>query len=122
MLAGDTTDLPGSTEGVRFATRPFRMSPFATKEALSDRVTALGVVVAPLAPETPFGSKGDRVEGAKEALYSVTSLLLAPSVGLGVVPNDSGVDASVCVRLGESSSGVIQLPPFAMEVLPGLNY
>ena len=122
MLAGDATDLPGSTEGVWLATCPFGVSPLAAMKALSDRVAALGVMVAPLAPETPFGSKGDRVKGAEEALYSVASLFLAPSVGLGVVPDDSRVDASVRVRLGESSSGVIQLPPFAMEVLSGLNH
>ena len=106
MLAGDATDLPGSTEGVWLATCPFRMSPFAAVKALSDRVAALGVVIAPLAPETPLGSKGDRVEGAEEALHSVASLFLTPSVGLGVVPDDSRVDASVCVGLRESSGGV----------------
>ena len=122
MLAGDATDLPGSTEGVWLATRPFGVSPFTAVKALSDRVAAFGVVIAPLAPETPLGSKGDCVKGAEEALYSVASLFLAPSVGLGVVPDDSRVDASVRVRLRESSSGVIQLPPFAMKVLPGLNH
>ena len=122
MLAGDATDLPGSTEGMWLATRPFRVSPFAAEKALPDRIAALGVVVAPLAPETPFGSKGDRVKGAEEALYSVTSLLLAPSIGLGVVPDDSRIYASVRVRLGESSSGVVQLPSLAVEVLPGLNH
>ena len=110
MLAGDATDLPGSTEGVWFATCPLGVSPLAAVKALSDRVAALGVVVAPLAPKTPFGSKGDCVKGAKEVLYSVASLFLAPSVGLGVVPDDSRVDASVRVRLRESSSGVVQLP------------
>ena len=122
MLAGDATDLPGSTEGVRFATCPLGVSPLAAVKALSDRVAAFSIVIAPLAPETPLGSKGDCVEGAEEALYSVASLFLVPSVGLGVVPDDSRVDASVRVRLGESSSGVIQLPPFAMEVLSGLNH
>ena len=107
MLARDATDLPGSTEGVWLATCPFRVSPLAAVEALSDRIAALGVVVAPLAPKTPFGSKGDCVEGAEEALDSVASLFLAPSVGLGVIPDDSRIDASVRVRLGESSSGVI---------------
>ena len=107
MLAGDTTDLPGSAEGVWLATCPFGVSPLAAVKALPDRVAALGVMVAPLAPETSFGSKGDCVKGAEEALHSVASLFLAPSVGLGVVPDDSRVDASVRVRLGESSSGVI---------------
>ena len=96
-----------STKGVWLATCPFGVSPFAAVEALPDRVAALGVVIASLAPETPFGSEGDRVVGAEEALYSVASLFLAPPVGLGVIPNDPWVDASVRVRLGESSSGVI---------------
>ena len=100
MLSGDATDLPRSAEGVWLATRPFRVPPFAAVKALPDRVAALGVVIAPLAPETPFGSKGDRVKGAEEALYSVAPLFFAPSVGLGIVPDDSWVDASVCVRLG----------------------
>ena len=122
MLAGDATNLPGSTEGVWLATCPFRVSPFAAVEALPDRVATFGVVVASLAPETSFGSKGDCVVGAEEALYSVASLFLAPPVGLGVIPNDPWVDASIRVRLGESSSGVIQLPSFTVEVLPGLNH
>ena len=122
MLAGDATDLPGPTEGVRLATRPFRVSPFAAEETLSDRVAALGVMVAPLAPEASFGSKGNRVKGAEEALYSVTPLFFAPPIGLGVVPDDSRVNAPVCVCLGESSGGVVQLPPFAMEVLSGLDH
>ena len=99
MLPRDAADLSRSAEGMRFAARPFRVSPLAAVEALPYRVTALGVVVAPLAPEAPFGSKGDRVEGAEEALYSVTSLFLAPSVGLGVIPNDPRVDAPVRVGL-----------------------
>ena len=107
MLAGDATDLPRSAEGVWFATRPFRVPPFAAVKALPDRVAALSVVIASLAPETPFGSKGDRVVGAEEALYSVASLFLAPPVGLGVIPDDARVDASIGVRLGESAGGVI---------------
>ena len=92
---------------MRLAARPFGMSPFAAEEALSDGVAALGIVVAPLAPETPFGSKGDRVEGAEEALYSVTSLFFAPSVGLGVVPDDPRVDAPVRVGLRKSAGRVV---------------
>ena len=107
MLAGDATDLPGSTEGVWLTTCPFRVSPLAAIEALPDRVATFGVMVAPLAPEAPFGSKGDCVIGTEEALYSVASLFFAPPVGLGVIPNDPRVDASVRVRLGESSSGVV---------------
>ena len=122
MLTRDAADLSWSAEGMRLAACPFGVSPFAAEEALADRVAAFGVVVAPLTPEAPLGSKGDRVKGAEEALYGVTPLLLAPSVGLGVVPDDSRIYASVRVRLGESSSGVVQLPSLAMEVLPGLNH
>ena len=122
MFTRDAADLPWSAEGMRLAARPFGVSPCATVEALSDGVAALGVVVAPLAPEAPFRSKGDRVEGAEEALYSVTSLLLTPPIGLSVVPDDARVDASVCVGLRESPGGVVQLPSFAMEVLPGLDH
>ena len=107
MLAGDATDLPGPTEGVRLATCPLRVSPFAAVEALPDRVAAFSVVIAPLAPEAPFGSKGDCIKGAEEALHRVASLFFAPPVRLGVVPDDPRVDASVRVCLGESSSGVI---------------
>ena len=107
MLAGDATDLPGSTESVWLATCPFGVSPLATVKALSDRVAAFSVVIAPLAPEAPFGSKGNCVKGAEEALYRVASLFFAPPVRLGVVPDDPRVDASVRVCLGESSSGVI---------------
>ena len=92
---------------MRLAARPFGVSPFATEEALSDGVAALGIVVAPLAPEASFGSKGDCIERAEEALYSVTSLLLTPPVGLSVVPNDAWVDAPVCVGLRESPGGVV---------------
>ena len=99
MLARDATDLSWSAEGMRFAARPLGVSPLAAEEALSDGVAALGIVVTPLTPEAPFRSKGDRVEGAEEALYSVTSLLLAPSVGLSVVPDDARVDAPVRVGL-----------------------
>ena len=107
MLARDAADLSWSAEGMRLAARPFGVSPLAAVEALSDGVAALGVVIAPLTPEAPFRSKGDRVEGAEEALYSVTSLFLAPSVGLGVVPDDARVDAPVRVGLRESSGGVV---------------
>ena len=107
MLPRDAADFSWSAEGMRFAARPFRVSPLAAVEALSYGVAALGVVIAPLAPEAPFGSEGDCIEGAEKALYRVASLFLAPSVGLGVIPDDSRVDASVRVRLGESSSGVI---------------
>ena len=107
MLARDAADLPWSAEGMRFAARPFGMSPFAAEKTLSDGVAALGVVVAPFTPEAPFGSKGDRVEGAEKALYSVTPLFLAPPVGLSVVPNDAWVDAPVCVGLRESPGGVV---------------
>ena len=107
MLARDAADLPWSAEGVRFAARPFGMSPFAAEETLSDGVAALGVVIAPLTPEAPFRSQRDRIEGAEEALYSVASLLLAPPVGLSVVPNDARVDAPVCVGLRESPGGVV---------------
>ena len=107
MLARDAADLPRSAEGMRLAARPFGVSPLAAEEALSDGVAALGIVVAPLAPEAPFRSKGDRVEGAEEALYSVTSLFLAPSVGLSVVPDDARVDAPVCVGFRESPGGVV---------------
>ena len=99
MLAGDATDLPGSAKSVWFAARPLRVSPLTAVEALPNRVTAFGVVVASFAPEAPFGSKRDRVIGAEEALYSVTSLFLAPPVGLGVVPDDPRIDASIRVRL-----------------------
>ena len=107
MLARDAADLSWSAEGMRFAARSLGVSPFAAEEALSDGVAALGVMVTPLAPEASFGSKGDCVEGAEEALYSVTSLFLAPSVGLGVVPDDSRVDAPVRVGFRESSGGVV---------------
>ena len=107
MLARDAADLPWSAEGVWLATRPFGVSPLAAVEALSDGVAALGVVIAPLTPEAPLRSKGDRVEGAEEALYSVTSLFLAPSVGLSVVPNDPRVDAPVRVGLRKSPGGVV---------------
>ena len=99
MLTRDATNLPWSAEGVRLATCPFGVSPLAAVEALSDGVAALGVVVAPLTPEAPFWSKGDRVERAEEALYSVTSLFLTPSVRLSVVPDDPRVDAPVRVGL-----------------------
>ena len=122
MLARDATDLSWSAEGMRFAARLLGVSPRAAEEALSDGVAALSIVVTPLTPEAPFRSKGDRVEGTEEALYSVASLLLAPSVGLSVVPNDARVDASICVGLRKSSGGVVQLPPFAMEVLSGLDH
>ena len=97
MLARDAADLPRSAEGMWLAACPFGVSPLAAVEALSDGVAALGIVVAPLTPEAPFRSKGDRVKGAEEALHSVTSLFLAPSVGLNVVPDDPRVDAPVCV-------------------------
>ena len=107
MLTRDAADLSWSAEGVRFAARPFGVSPFAAEETLSDGVAALGVVIAPLTPEAPFRTKGDRVEGAEEALYSVTSLFVAPSVGLGVVPDDPRVDAPVRVGLRKSPGGVV---------------
>ena len=107
MLTGDATDLSRCAEGMRLATRPFRVSPLAAVEALSDGVAALGVVVAPLAPEASFGSERDRVEGTEEALYGVTSLFLAPSVGLDVVPDDPRVDAPVRVGLRESTGRVV---------------
>ena len=107
MLTRDAADLSRPAEGMRLATRPFGVSPCATMEALSDGVAALGVVVTPLAPEAPFRSKGDRVERAEETLYSVTSLFLAPSVGLGVVPDDPRVDAPVRVGLRKSPGGVV---------------
>ena len=122
MLARDATDLPGSAEGVWFATRSLGVSPLAAVKALPDRVATLGVMVASFAPETPFGSKGDRVIRAEEALYCVASLFFAPPVGLGVVPNDPRIDASIRVRLRESPSGVVQLPSLAVEVLPSLNH
>ena len=99
MLARDAADLPRSAEGMRLAARPLGVSPLAAEETLSDSVAAFGVMVSSFAPETPLGSKGDRVEGAEEALYSVTPLFLAPSVGLGVVPDDPRVDAPVRVGL-----------------------
>ena len=107
MLARNAADLPWSAEGMRLAARLFGMSPLAAVETLSDGVAALGIVVAPFTPEAPFGSKGDRVEGAEEALYSVASLFLAPSVGLSVVPDDPRVDASVRVGLRKSPGGVV---------------
>ena len=122
MLARDAADFPWSAEGMRFAARPFGVSPFAAEETLSDGVAAFGVVVAPLTPEAPFRSQGDRIEGAEETLYSVASLLLAPPIGLCVVPDDARVDAPICVGLRESPGGVVQLPSFAMEVLSGLDH
>ena len=107
MLTRDAANLPWSAEGMRLATRPFGVSPLAAVEALSDGVAALGVVVAPLTPEAPFRSKGDRVERAEETLYSVTPLFLAPSVGLSVVPDNPWVDAPVRVGLRKSSGGVV---------------
>ena len=99
MFTRDAADLPWSAEGMWLAACPFGVSPLAAVEALSDGVAALGIVVAPLAPEAPFRSKGDRVEGAEEALHSVTSLFFAPSVGLSVVPDDPRVNAPICVGL-----------------------
>ena len=99
MLARDAADLSWSAESMRLSACPFRMSPRAAVEALPDGVAALGVVIAPLTPEAPLRSKRDRVKGAEEALYRVTSLLLTPSVGLGIVPDDARVDAPVCVGL-----------------------
>ena len=107
MFARDAADLPWSTEGMRLAARPFGVSPLAAEEALSDGVAALGIVVAPVTPEAPFRSEGDRVEGAEEALYSVTSLFFAPSVRLSIVPDDARVDAPVCVGLRKSPGGVV---------------
>ena len=97
MLARDAANLPWSTEGVRLAAGPLRVAPLAAMEALSDGVAALGVVIAPLTPEAPLRSKGDRIERAEETLYGVTPLFLAPSVGLGVIPDDPRVDAPVRV-------------------------
>ena len=99
MLTRDAADLSWPAEGMRLAARPFGVSPLAAEETLSDGIAALGIVISPLAPEAPFRPKGDRVEGAKEALYRVASLFLAPPVGLGVVPDDPRVDAPVCVGL-----------------------
>ena len=107
MLTRDAANLPWSAESMRLATCPFGVSPLAAVEALSDGVAALGVVVVPLTPEASFRSKGDRVERAEETLYSVTSLFLAPSVGLGVVPDDPWIDAPVRVGLRKSPGGVV---------------
>ena len=107
MLARDATDLPWSAEGVWLAARPFGVSPLAAEEALPDGVATLGIVVAPLTPEASFRSKGDRVEGAEEALYSVTPLFLAPPVGLGIIPDDPWVNAPIGVGLRKSSGGVV---------------
>ena len=107
MFTRDAADLTWSAEGMRLAARPFRVSPLAAEETLSDGVAALGIVIAPLTPEASFGSKGDRVERAEETLHSVTSLFLAPSVGLSVVPDDARVDAPICVGFRKSSGGVV---------------
>ena len=122
MFAGDATNLSGSAESMRFATGPLGMAPLATVETLSDRIAPLGIMVSPFAPQTSFRAERYRVERAQQARYCVTTLFFAPPVRLGVIPDDARVDASIGVRLGESAGGVIQLPSFTMEVLPGLDH
>jgi len=122
MLARDAANLPGSAEGVRLAAGPLGVAPLAAVETLTDGVASLGIVVSSFAPQTSLWAERYRVKWTQQSCYCVATLLLAPPVRLGVVPDDAWVNASVGVCFGESAGGVVQLSSFTMEVLPGLDY
>ena len=122
MLARDAANLPGSAEGVRLAAGPLGVTPLAAVETLTDGVAPLGVVVSPFAPQTPLRAERYRVKWTQQARHCIATLLFAPPVGLGVIPDDARVDASIGIRFGESAGGMIQLPSLSVKVLPGLDY